>query len=95
MMNSRELVQRIDQIVNDPEKSDVRKLADLFGEMTNGFITTCEHEIALAQAKGDEETAIKERIKGNMMGTAREMFAHCYLLVTGERSEVWHEQNEL
>ncbi len=90
-MKKREMAIAIQRIVDDPDKGDLEKMAAAFGEATNLFIANSEHEMALARAMGDEETAVKERIKGNVMQAARDIFAECYRLVSGERSEVWDE----
>ena len=90
-MKKREMALAIQQIVDDVERDDLDKLAAAFGAATELFIDASANELALARAMGDEETAVKEQIKGNVMRTAREIFAECYTLVSGERSEVWDE----
>jgi hypothetical protein len=90
-MKKREMALAIQRIVDDAERTDMEKVAAAFGEATGLFIDGSERELALARAMGDEETAVKELIKANVMRTAREIFAEIYVNVTGERSEVWHE----
>ena len=90
-MKKRDMALAIQRIVDDPQRTDLEKMAAAFGETTALFIAASENELALARAMGDEETAVKEKIKGNVMRTAREIFAECYTLVSGERSEVWDE----
>ena len=90
-MNRREMALAVQRIVDDPDRSDMEKMAAAFGEATGIFIAGSEREQALARALGDEETAVKEQIKANMMRSAREIFADIYTRVSGERSELWHE----
>jgi hypothetical protein len=90
-MIKRDMSMAIQRIVDDSDKSDMEKLAAAFGEATALFIAGSEREQALAKALGDEETAVKEQIKGNVMRMARDVFADVYVRVTGERSELWHE----
>jgi len=90
-MNKREMALAIQRIVDDPERTDMEKMAAAFGEATGIFIAGSEREQALARALGDEETAVKEQIKANMMRSARAIFADIYTRVSGERSELWHE----
>lgn len=90
-MKKREMASAIQRIVDDPDKGDLEKLAAAFGEATGLFISASENDLALAQAMGDEETAVKERIKANVMRAARDIFSDCYARVTGERGEVWDE----
>ena len=90
-MKKRDMALAIQRIVDDPQRTDLEKMAAAFGETTALFIAASENELALARAMGDEETAVKEMIKGNVMRTAREIFADCYRGVSGERSQVWDE----
>ena len=90
-MKKREMALAIQRIAEDPQKDEMEKLAAAFGTATDLFITNSENELALARALGDEETAVKEQIKANVMRSAREIFAYCYTVVSGERSEVWDE----
>ena len=84
-------VQRIADEAGAADRSDMEKVAAAFGAATELFIGSCDNEMALARAMGDEETAVKEQIKGNVMRTAREIFAYCYTVMSGDRSEVWEE----
>jgi hypothetical protein len=90
-MNKREMALTIQHIVDDPHKTDMQKLTTSFGQATEAFISTSENDLALARAMGDTETAVKEQIKANVMRAAREIFADCYVRVSGQRSEVWDE----
>ena len=90
-MNKREMALAIQRIVDDPDRSDMEKMAAAFGEATSIFIAGSEREQAVAKALGDEGTAVKEQIKANMMRMARDIFADVYTRITGERSELWHE----
>ncbi len=90
-MKKREMALAIQQVVDDAEGTDFEKLAAAFDEATSLFIAGSEHELALARALADEETAVKEQIKGNVMRAAREIFGECYTLVSGERGEKWNE----
>jgi hypothetical protein len=90
-MSKREMFLAIQRIVDDPDRSDMEKIAAAFGEATGIFIAGSEREQALARALGDEETAVKEQIKSNVMRMSRDIFADVYTRVTGERSELWHE----
>jgi hypothetical protein len=90
-MKKREMARTIQRIADDPALSDVQKLSAAFDEATRLFVSASEQSVALARAMGDEETAVKELIKGNVMVSARQIFADCHARVTGERSEVWGE----
>ena len=90
-MKKREMALAIQRIADDPQRTDLDKLADAFNAATEMFIAGSENELALARAMGDDTTAVKEQIKGNVMRTAREIFGQCYTIVTGERGEVWDE----
>ena len=93
-MKKREMALAIQHIVDDVDgldRSEMEKLAAAFGAATEMFISHSENELALARALGDDATAVKEQIKGNVMRAAREIFADCYTTVSGERSEVWDE----
>ena len=90
-MKKREMALAIQHIADDPDRNEIEKLAAAFGAATEMFITNSENELALARALGDEETAVKEQIKANVMRAAREIFADCYTVVSGDRGEVWDE----
>jgi hypothetical protein len=90
-MKKREMALAMQRIADDPGMDNLQKVTAAFGEATAIFIAASEQEMALARALGDEETAVKEQIKGNVMRLAREILADSYRLVTGERSEVYDE----
>ena len=90
-MKKREMALAMQRIVDEPGRTDMEKLAAAFGAVTEMFIANIGNELALARALGDEETAVKEQIKGSVMHAARDLFAQCYVAVTGDRSEVWDE----
>lgn len=78
-----------DQIKENDELTEVEKLVQAFDLVTKTAITTSEHEIELALAMGDKETAVKERIKSGGINIARGMFEHCYREITGSREPMW------
>lgn len=90
-MIKREMARAIQRVAEETQNDELEKLAGAFGAATELFIGSCENEIALARALGDEETAVKEQIKANVMHSAREIFAFCYTVISGDRSEVWDE----
>jgi len=91
-MKKQDMALAVQRIANDPDRSELEKLTAAFGAVTAQFIANSENDLALARAMGDEETAVKEQIKANVMRSAREIFAYCYQVTSGDRSEVlWHE----
>ena len=90
-MKKREMARTIQRVADDPALSELEKLSAAFDQATRLFLSASEQSVALARAMGDEDTAVKELIKGNVMTSAREIFADCYARVTGQRSEVWCE----
>ena len=91
-MIKRDLAIEINRISADESISEPERLAAAFGYATESFILHSGRELELARAMGDEEMAVKEQIKSNVMQLAREMFEFCYLNVTGSRKGIWHEQ---
>lgn len=81
----------LDQIKQNPHLTDLEKVVQAFDLVTRQSIAYSEHEIELALALGDKETAVKERIKSGGVKSARGMFEHCYRQVTGSRETIWHE----
>ncbi len=81
----------LDPIQKNDELTELEKLVQAFDLVTKTAITTSEHEIELALAMGDKETAVKERIKSGGIHTARGMFEYCYREITGSREVLWHE----
>jgi len=83
----------IKRFIADEEMTEMEKLAAAFDFATASFIAQSGRDLELARAMGDEETAVKEQIKSNVMLSAREIFEFCYLNVTGSRRSIWHEQD--
>ena len=92
-MIKRELAIDIKRISADEEMTEMERLAAAFGYATDSFIAQSGRDLELERAMGDEETAVKEQIKSNVMRSARELFEFCYLNVTGSRRSIWHEQD--
>ena len=90
-MKKREMALAMQRIADQPGGSDMQKMAAAFGEASALFVTESEQAAVLARALGDEETAVKEQIKANVMRSAREIFSESYRIISGERGEVWHE----
>ena len=82
---------KLDHITKNDELTELEKLVQAFDLVTQTAITISEHEIELALAMGDKETAVKERIKSGGIQTARGMFEFCYREITGSRETLWHE----
>ena len=80
-----------DHIKENDELSELEKIVQAFDLVTKSAVTYSEHEIELALAMGDKETAVKERIKSGGIQIARGMFEHCYREITGSREVLWHE----
>jgi hypothetical protein len=90
-MNESNTVISLDQIKKRQDLSELEKLVQAFDLVTQSVITTSEHEVELALALGDKETAVKERIKAGGVKAARGMFQYCYHEITGSREKLWHE----
>ena len=84
-------LRRMNAIFDDPQRSELAKVTAAFDATTAGFIAASERAAELARALGDEETAVKERIKAGVMQQAREMFAFHYARATGKREGLWDE----
>jgi hypothetical protein len=91
LMRKQDMALAVQRVVFNTDGSDLEKLSAAFGVATDQFIDNIENEMALARAMGDEETAIKEQIKANVMRTAREIFTYCYTATSGDRTEVLDE----
>jgi hypothetical protein len=81
-----------DQIKENDGLTELEKLVQAFDLVTKTAITTSEHEIELALAMGDKETAVKERIKSGGINIARGMFEYCYREITGSREPMWQRE---
>ena len=92
-MTKRNLAVDIKRFSADEQLTEIEKLAAAFGYATESFIEQSGCDLGLARAMGDEETAVKEQIKSNVMQSAREIFEFCYLNVTGSRRSILHEQD--
>ena len=80
-----------DHIKENDDLNELEKIVQAFDLVTKSAVTHSEHEIELALAMGDKETAVKERIKSGGIQTARGMFEFCYREITGSRETLWHE----
>ena len=69
------------------ESSQIRELADLFGEVTGRFLVETEHKAELARAIEDRESLVKEQIKQEVLKSVRAIFEVNYKRITGD--EPW------
>jgi hypothetical protein len=68
---------------------ELEKVAQAFGSITRFVVEYARGEIELARALQDHEEMVKIQIKRETMAHARDVFAMCYLRVTGRRP--WDE----
>jgi len=90
----REIAIEVERIVTNEDLAEIDKLAEAFGVATDSFIEQSLRNLELARAMHDQETAVKEQIKANVMNSAREIFEFCFLNATGTRRSIWHEQDQ-
>jgi hypothetical protein len=90
-MNEANETINLDHLKENTDLSELEKIIQAFDLVTRRSIKYSEHEAELALAMGDEETAVKERIKAGGIQAARGMFQYCYHEITGSREELWHE----
>jgi hypothetical protein len=88
-MNKSQSNDAFEKIITDTTLTDLEKLVHTFELVTREFITHSQHEVEVAQAMGDKETAVREQIKSGVMHTSRQMFSYCFIRITGKRSKVW------
>lgn len=88
-MSEQNGILKLDRIKENEALTELEKLIQAFDLVTKTAITYSEHEIELALAMGDEETAVKERIKSGGINIARGMFEFCYREITGSREQLW------
>lgn len=69
--------------------SEMEKLAQAFGWITNHIVEHADQEIELARAMQDGESVVKQQIKRESFRSARNIFQMCYLRATGRRA--WDE----
>jgi hypothetical protein len=69
------------------ESSQIRELADIFGEVTGRFLTQTEHKAELARAIDDRESLVKEQIKQEVLKSVRGIFDVNYRRIAGD--EPW------
>ena len=93
-MKRREASGELVQIIKDAGDKEIDQLAAVFGHFTAEFIKHGENRVELARAMGDQETAVKEQIMLGVMQTARGMFEHSYILVSGSRRSLWDDEQE-
>jgi hypothetical protein len=80
------------KVINEIKASDlpeVEKVAHAFDWVTSRYVENGRHEVELARAMKDEDSAVKEQIKVSMMAHARAIFQTCFKHVTGR--EAWDE----
>ncbi|MBN2147370.1 MAG: hypothetical protein JW726_08275 [Anaerolineales bacterium] len=61
------------------------KLTRAFQLIIQQQIAYGQREVELLQALGDEEALVKEKIKLGVMQYVNEIYAYCYLRVTGRK----------
>jgi hypothetical protein len=64
---------------------EAEKLTQAYQFILQEQIAHARREIDLQKALGDEEALIKEKIKLGMMEYTNDIFAYCYLRVTGRK----------
>ncbi|MBN1261213.1 MAG: hypothetical protein JXB35_11085 [Anaerolineae bacterium] len=79
--------------IMESEGNDVDKLKDMFDWTTRRFVAGCERDIELAKALKDRESTIRAQIRMEVMKSAREIFADCYMRLARRRP--WHEHDGL
>lgn len=90
-MNEANETIKLDHIKENSNLSELEKIVQAFDLVTRRSIKYSENEVELALVMGDEETAVKERIKAGGIRAARGMFQYCYHEITGSREALWHE----
>jgi hypothetical protein len=71
--------------MDDSEPGALKRVAERFDELSAGFTREAEHKLSLAHAMADEQAAVREHIKIEVMRAARKMFAGSYREATGQR----------
>lgn len=75
--------------IKNSDLTDVEKLAEAFGTITNSIIEYGHKEIELARAMQDNQALVKEQIKVSVMESARGIFQDCHRLMFGKAA--WDE----
>ena len=71
--------------------TDMEKLAEAFGGLTDFIIEDTERQVALARASQDRQEMVKHHVKLETMRHARRIFALCYWHVSGKWA--WNEED--
>lgn len=90
-MNESEYTETFERLVADPTLTDMEKLVRTFNLVTRQYIGHYKHDAEVARVMGDKETAVREELKAGMIESARGMFGHCYMRITGVRGKWWDE----
>ncbi|MBE2220021.1 MAG: hypothetical protein IAF02_00690 [Anaerolineae bacterium] len=90
-MNESSGLNQLDHIKRNTDLTELEKIVQAFDLVTKTAISYSTHEIEIALALGDKETAVKERIKSGGIHISRGMFEYCYREITGSREAIWHE----
>ena len=74
--------------MDNVETEALKHLAARFDELSACFTREAEHKLTLARSMHDEQAAVREHIKIEVMRAARKMFAGSYREATGQRGLV-------